>query len=101
MTATGSQTRPNLRPVVHLTVSPGEPPIPMTWRPPSAPPRSARERLLLVAERAVGGLAPTLRAALLMLLCALAGLGMIAAIAGPVAALFSTLVLVVIALLRR
>ncbi|MGW5051172.1 hypothetical protein [Actinokineospora sp. NPDC004072] len=101
MTTTGSPTRSKLRPVVHLTVSAGEPPIAMTWRPTSAPRRTPRERLLLLAERAVGSLAPTLRAALGMLLCALVGLALVAAVAGALAALLSTLVLVVVALLRR
>ena len=98
MTVTGSETRPNLRPVVRPT---DHAPAPTSWSPAVAPPLSRTERVLLVAERAVGRLAPTLRAALLMVVCALAGVAIVAAFAGLLAAVLSCLVLVVLALLRR
>lgn len=98
MTVTGSETFPRLRPTEHLAAPP-DPPRP--WRPSASPPLPASERLLRTAERAVGSLAPTLRAALLMLLAALAGIALVAAYAGLLAAVLCTLVLVVLALIRR
>ena len=94
MTVTGSESQ--LRPAVHRADRTPTPP--RRWRPPSAPPLTHREWMLLVAERAVGGLAPTLRAAMLMLLGALAGIALIAAFAGPPAAVLSALVLLAVAM---
>ena len=98
MTVTGSETRPNLRPVVRPA---DHTPAPTAWSPAVAPPLRGTERLLLVAERAVGRLAPTLRAALLMAVCALAGVATVAAFAGLLAAVLSCLVLLTLAVLRR
>lgn len=95
MTVTGSETRPRLRPTEHHADQP------RPWRPPASPSLTAGDRLLRAAERAVGRLAPTLRTALLMLLVAIAGIAFIAATAGLLAAVLSTLVLVGLALLRR
>ncbi|WP_424183546.1 hypothetical protein ACOBQX_16270 [Actinokineospora sp. G85] len=55
--------------------------------PPAFQHRTPRERLLVLAEHLVGGWAPRLRSALLMLACLLASLVLIAAFAGPLPAL--------------
>lgn len=117
MTVTGSETHPRLRPAEHLAdraaqdsptpdvrardIPAQDFPAPRPWRPSAPPPLTAGERLLLAAERAVGRLAPTLRIALVMLIAALAGIAVVAATAGLLAAVLCTLVLVVLALIRR
>lgn len=101
MAVTGSETQPSLRRTVHLTVSPDQPPIAMSWRPSSLPHRSWRERVLLFAERAVGGLATRLWVALLILFGALVIVGVIAVFAGVFPALHGALVIGVFYVLGR
>ncbi|MFC7618347.1 hypothetical protein ACFQV2_38255 [Actinokineospora soli] len=91
---TGSDTRPTSTPAQR-------PAPPRSWRPPSAPPRTHVEWMLLVAERAVGRLAPTLRAAMAMLLAAMAGIALVAVVAGLLAAVLSAVVLLVVAAVCR
>jgi hypothetical protein len=98
VTVTGPETRPNLRPVLRPV---DHTPTPLSWSPADPPPLSGTERLLLLAERAVGRLAPTLHAALLMVVCAIAGVTTVAVFAGLLAAVLSTLVLIALAVLRR
>ncbi|WP_139190627.1 hypothetical protein [Actinokineospora iranica] len=101
MTGTES-VRADDRQTLHLTfpvdlTPPPMPPTPVVVSDRPPPERTFGERCLLTAERFLGGWAPTLRLALLLVAAGLAGLVLIGVFAGVVPALISAAVLVVLA----
>ncbi|OLR90993.1 hypothetical protein BJP25_31075 [Actinokineospora bangkokensis] len=86
----------DVRRTLHLTFTPENPEVDVVAtaptvdlaRPGQHPPApTARERVLVIAEHLVGGWAPTLRAALLMLAAMVGFLVFVALVVGPLAAL--------------
>ncbi|GLZ37474.1 hypothetical protein [Actinokineospora sp. NBRC 105648] len=109
MTVTGTESvRTDDRRTLRLTfeesdLTPPRPHAPaspvVADRPP--PRRTTHERLLVIAERLLGGWAPTLHLALLLVAAMIAGLVVIGLLAGAVPALISAAVLVATTLVRR
>ncbi|MGQ0839575.1 hypothetical protein [Actinokineospora sp.] len=100
MTVTGPEsTRTDDRRTLHLTFGPDRRPA-RASSPAAGSDRQSRrttgDRLMLAAERAFGGWAPTLRLALLMVSLIVAGLAVTVVLAGVVPAVISALVLVAI-----
>lgn len=97
MAVKGQESR--RRRAVHLKyVQPKGPPIiPAPRSAGSAGGRKLSERFMLAAERALGGVAPTLHLALAMVTVAVVGLGIVAFTMGIVPAVLGGLILLAIA----
>jgi hypothetical protein len=90
--------RPDHRRAVHLTYDPtlSHPIVPPPRSAPTPPRRTLGERLMLIAERVLGGWAPTLRVALMMVAAAVTAVIVVAVTAGVIPAVLCGLVSIAI-----